>query len=315
MATPLIPQEIYLLERYTSVDYFADMRDAWAAMVQAGENALEAFMRELPPDYRSRPLWNQPDIVWGERVLPNLRNTLAGLDNGVIHLSHGEWRALQYAGNINSARAGMNRDYSSEWMPEPFAKIFDEQEIIAGIPAGNISATVLNQWLIGELSHIYNVPSRGPLNPPSSWPVYRLNPHVRVRTDQPVPQNGIYLPDADDCSAQALVKGYDAPEANVGRNPVTTQRLRTEPTTWTLVERIADEGGGTPGQEDLSASAHTRLRREGGQPCPQTGWWYTLRKTIATSLQSREDALETFVDQQRCKRQRILPSATLHPLR
>ncbi|WP_284334500.1 hypothetical protein [Comamonas sp. NoAH] len=266
MPTPLIPQEIYLLERYTSVEYFAEMRDAWAAMVQAGEDALDAFMRQLPPDYRSRPLWNQPDIVWGERVLPNLRNTLIGLDNGVIHLSHGEWRALQYAGNIEAARAGMWRDHSAEWMPQPFAKIFNVQESIADRNAGNINFTILSGWLLGALSHDYHAPTRGPLNPPASWPVYHLNPHVRVRTDQAVPQNGIYLPDADDCSAQALVKGYDAPEANVGRNPVTTQRLRTEPTTWTLVERIANEGGGTPGQEDLSASAHTRLRREGGQP-------------------------------------------------
>ncbi|MEN9452933.1 MAG: hypothetical protein RLZZ369_1992, partial [Pseudomonadota bacterium] len=40
MATPLIPQEIYLLERYSSLDYFGEMRDAWAKMLDAAEEAL-----------------------------------------------------------------------------------------------------------------------------------------------------------------------------------------------------------------------------------------------------------------------------------
>jgi len=43
MASPLIPQEIYLLERYSSADYFGDMRDAWAAMVKHAERALDIF--------------------------------------------------------------------------------------------------------------------------------------------------------------------------------------------------------------------------------------------------------------------------------
>jgi hypothetical protein len=31
MSAPLIPQEIYLLERYSSLEYFGRMRDAFAA--------------------------------------------------------------------------------------------------------------------------------------------------------------------------------------------------------------------------------------------------------------------------------------------
>jgi hypothetical protein len=37
MATPLIPQEIYLLERYCSLEYYAEMLDAWAKMVAVAE--------------------------------------------------------------------------------------------------------------------------------------------------------------------------------------------------------------------------------------------------------------------------------------
>ena len=38
--TPLIPQEVYLLERYSSLDYFGTMRDAFEACVRAAEDAL-----------------------------------------------------------------------------------------------------------------------------------------------------------------------------------------------------------------------------------------------------------------------------------
>lgn len=55
MSAPLYPQEIYLLERYTSVEYFGAMRDAWQAMVDHVEDCLARFMVKLPADYRSRP--------------------------------------------------------------------------------------------------------------------------------------------------------------------------------------------------------------------------------------------------------------------
>lgn len=48
MATPLIPQEVYLLEHYASLDYFGDMRDQFAICVKAAEDALAVFMTRLP---------------------------------------------------------------------------------------------------------------------------------------------------------------------------------------------------------------------------------------------------------------------------
>jgi len=84
--TQLILQEIYLLERYSSLDYFGQMRDAFEACVKAAENALGEFMKHLPPDYRSRPINRQPDAVWGERVIPNLQFSLQGVFNGYIRL-------------------------------------------------------------------------------------------------------------------------------------------------------------------------------------------------------------------------------------
>jgi hypothetical protein len=32
MSTPLVPQEVYLLERYSSLEYFGELRDHFATM-------------------------------------------------------------------------------------------------------------------------------------------------------------------------------------------------------------------------------------------------------------------------------------------
>ncbi|CAJ0683340.1 hypothetical protein ACTHR6_17815 [Ralstonia holmesii] len=91
MSTPLYPQEIYLLERHTSVEYFGAMRNAWHAAVNHVEDCLARFMTKLPADYRSRPQPLQPDIVWGQRALPNFRQTALMLDDSFIRLTHHDY--------------------------------------------------------------------------------------------------------------------------------------------------------------------------------------------------------------------------------
>jgi hypothetical protein len=278
MATPLIPQEIYLLERYSSAAYFERMRDAFAEMVKAAEDALADLMRHLPPDYRKRPLWQQYDVSWGDVVLPNFRSTLETLNEAYIRLTHGEAWALGYAGNASTAFAGQTRDYPSDWLPEPYGSRFGEAQGLARQLAMNISVTALNDWNPGALSSRYNVPSRGPLNAPLEWPLYRLNADVRVITDEPIKHTGMYLPDADDSCAAFLYEGYgDAPQATIGYDPRTMQNVSMADTTWTLVERVADTGGGIPGADDPLKSG-VRIRCEAGRPCPREGFWFTPAK-------------------------------------
>lgn len=81
MTTPLIPQEIFLLERYTSIEYFGKIRDTWRVMLDYTEDLLNRFMNNLPTGYRSRQLPERPDIVWGEHVLVNFRATMRILDD------------------------------------------------------------------------------------------------------------------------------------------------------------------------------------------------------------------------------------------
>ena len=112
------PQEIYLLERYSSVEYFNELVDAFKNMLDVAENALELFMRDLPYDYRNRHISQQPDVVWGEHVLPNFRSTMASLNYGYKRLLEGDLSALQYAGNVVTDFRGQTTDYPADWMDE-----------------------------------------------------------------------------------------------------------------------------------------------------------------------------------------------------
>lgn len=288
MAPALIPQEVYLLERYTSAEYFLPMRDAWERMVKHAEACLEVFVENLPSDYRSRPLWQQPDIVWGERVLPNFRGTLNSLFDAYIRLSHGDKQALGAAGRIRSDFAGFSRDYSVDWMDEPqvaeilpkggdlFWKYLGE----ALRPASNIERTVDIGWTYGALGRRYQSDAE-PFSPPERWPKYRLNSNVRVSTDQSAPKTGCYLPMVEEASPQFWIEGNDVFEALVGLNEDENQYRERRPAGWILIERVPGEFVDNPLTDLLQDNAALiRVERvPAGKSCPQSGWWYTPAKS------------------------------------
>ena len=278
MNTPLIPQEIYLLERYCSLEYFGQLRDEFAACVKAAEDALGEFMRHLPTDYRSRREFDQPDLVWGERVIPNLQWALQGLHEAYILVSRGDADALGMAGNIDTSFASIVRDYFTDWMPEPCQENYDKHMSLAWKMSSNISRTQQGNWRRNTLASGYSERDFGPLDAPASWPIYRLNPAIRVKTDEKVPQNGVYLPDTPGSCAEFLIEGYEGWEANVMNHPENPQdrSFTKQPTVWTLVERVADSGGGTgSGPQDGDTSQQRRPNVPAGSPCPETGWWFT----------------------------------------
>jgi len=279
MPTPLIAQEIYLLERFCSVEYHAEMRDAWEAMLKYVEGLYERFMLNLPPDYRRRPLPQQPDRVWGDLVLPNFRDTMQRLNESVIELSHGDLWSVGGAG-INGDVRGQ-RDYSSDWMDEVEpggAARYYELLFGASKLAWPPHRTWSGIWYPGSLTTRYDEVVKLPLNPPASWPIYRLSPTVKVRSGERTPQSGIYLPDIDGAfptllfKQNASTKGI-AKEALAIKAPPELERDYF-PCTWTLVERVADSGG-TSGWGDGLSTSERRPNVPGGQPCPESGWWFT----------------------------------------
>lgn len=277
MTTSLFPQEVYLLERYSSNEYFALMRDAWEAMVRHADDCLEQFTSKLPADYRSRALPDQPDIVWGQRVIPNFRDTLQDLYESYISLSHGHVNSLNTAHRVANDFRGQ-LEFSSEWFDELEPKQGDKHSellLIAVGYAGNIWRTAGAYWIKGALTVRYDPASRGPINGPSTWPKYQLNHLVTIRTGEPVPQTGVYLPLIDDSCAQLLIAGDAADEASVGYDEHTMQNISSEPTNWTLVERVPDETV-KDGLLDLLSGQTARVNRvPAGDPCPRSGWWYS----------------------------------------
>lgn len=262
------PQEIYLIERYSSTEYFKELLDAFKHMLDAAENALELFMQDLPYDYRDKHISQQPDVVWGEHVLPNFRSTLESLHYGYKRLLEGDLSALQYAGNVVTDFRGQTADYLPDWMDKENYRLFNDWQNEASKLASNIKATVFGNWVTGNLSYRYNIKARGELNLPSSLPIYHLNPEIKVKTGQTVMQNGIYIPEIQEASAQLLLKGHDAIEALVGLSSSGLQYAREESTTWLLVERIANEGGSA---ETIQTE---NLKGFAGQICQRAGnWW------------------------------------------
>ena len=237
------PQEIYLLEHYSSAEYFKTMLDAYTNMVAAAEKALDIFMQDLPYNYRDQHISQQPDVVWGEHVLPNFRSTLESLYYGYERLLEGDLSALQYAGNVVTDFTGQTADYLADWMDKENYRQFNDWQNEASKVASNIKATVFGNWPITFLTENYDANYFGELNLPLSLPIYQFNSHIIVKTRDTVQQDGIYIPAVQDASAQLLLKGRDAIEALVGLSKSGLQYNRKESTTWVLVKRIADTGG------------------------------------------------------------------------
>ncbi len=278
----LTPQEIYLLERYTSVAYFADLRDAWGNMVTHVEACLNAFNRNLPGNYRSRPLPEQPDIVWGNRVLPNFRSTLQSLDTGYILLTHGDFKGLSSAWGPRSDFKGQ-MDYWAGWMDEADEDLYSTLLNHALSLAKNIATTESAYWDPGSLID-YSV-ERGPLDPPAQWPKYRINRAIAVMSGETLQQSGIYMPDLDNSCAQFLSTRYkEAPPARVltgmkdVKHPPTGEKtgqqkiVEKRDCVWYLVERDTDALQDAPAP---SPAEPQRRRLAAGERCPESGFYFT----------------------------------------
>lgn len=282
--TKLVPQEIYLLEKFTSPQYLAELRDTWGDLIKHLEQCLDQFMVNLPSNYRNRPLPEQPDAVWGERILPNFRETFQGLCSGVISLSHGDIKALRSAnGPFNDYKG--QREYSTDWMNTADADRYFELLNKANTMAGNICATEEPYWQPGDLLNY--VKNRGPIEIPSELPEYRLNSNTIVRTDEFVKHPGIYLPDLDGSCAEFLNPYNEAPPAIVvegnrdllhpstgakyGEEPV----FEDKPCIWTLVERAPANSNKRAPATLIESAMH---RTPGGDACPASGYYFSPAK-------------------------------------
>jgi hypothetical protein len=292
MPIQINPQEIYLLERYSSLAYFGELRDTWEKMVKHVELCLQQYMSSLSLKHRSKPVSDQADIVWGHRILPNFRHSLQGLYTGFIELSHGDISALDYANGPVNDVIGQRRDYSPDWMSEEDQKAYDKLLMKAATMAGHIAGTSGAYWRPLNLSNYSN--EYEPFEPPAHWPAYRLNQSISVRTGTKTPQSGIYVPDLENSCAQFLSTYYkEAPQAYVLvgfrdlLDPRTGEKyweapiLERKDCTWYLVERASDSD--TVRRSEASESTQV-LRVAAGQLCLETGFYFTPARADSRRL-------------------------------
>jgi hypothetical protein len=278
-------QEVYLLERYSSLEYFGALRDKWEEMVKHVESCLTSFMQNVPANYRSRQLPERPDAVWGQRVLPNFRDTLQGLNTGFILLTHSDVSGLSYAHGPQSDFKGQF-DYWSGWMSKDDESLYHELLDGAVTLARNICATEGAYWEPLDLSNYCD--QWGPLNPPDRWPTYLVNVNVSISSGETLERSGIYVPSVENSCAEFLSTSYKvAPSARVlvGKrdlmDPATGEKydeeriLEDRNCVWYLVERD-DDLGRAPQNRALEAAQPHRI--PAGETCPETGFYITPAK-------------------------------------
>ena len=281
-STPLIAHDIYVMEQILKPERIKMIRDIWKEMLDYLESLLDRFMNDLPPDYRNRRLPEQPDIIWGERVIPNFRSTMEWLNESYIQCINNDFSC--YIGFSLRASTNGQREFSADWMDEVEPKAAAKYLHLL-FKAENLASTIehtVQQWALGDLTHYFaQIGSHDssfkydPVTPPPlTYPVYRLNESVKMKTGEEIPQTGFYLPDLPDSFPRLQVKSRQASQTRIPKNdPEYPGSLMLAPCTWTLIEKVADSGS------ELGAAVNqfqqpTNLRA--GQPATHSGYWFTV---------------------------------------
>lgn len=272
------PKATYLLEQFSSLEFFEVMRNNYQLFLDSLEELFEFYMHNLPYNLRDLPLPDQADINWGGTVLPNLRATMERIDTAHRKIKSGDFTYLYCVGEIRSNDKGL-KEFSPHWMDDlPYDKVKQcwDYYSIATSYASVIEQTYPTSWDMDDL--IYDLKKMDifqniTLDLPESYPIYRINPSIMVKSNERLERTGIYL--CLDVKEQIAFMAASEEEENgvasviaIGHDPDTYETLYAE-TSWVLIERLADEGGGdnTIRVENMKALA--------GQNCPKSGHWWS----------------------------------------
>ncbi|MCY1399480.1 hypothetical protein D9M71_145370 [compost metagenome] len=251
----LHPLECYLLETFSSPEHFAATRDAIIDWIDAHEAAYARLQNQLDPRQRNKPQWQQGDVVWGNRVMPNIRPDRDFYIKAYIQRINNDPQAFKAGHAMRSNNRGI-REFWDDWMTG------DEQHRIslaqdkATTLDERLGATNGGSWDEGHLTYngqdrVYQLDEL-----PQRIPRYMLDPSVRIEKDERPKQIGIYLPDADFAPAHLLyptqwVDGGQKVRRGVRRstwvNPDTGKRdydweeQELIETGWTLIRRVEGE--------------------------------------------------------------------------
>lgn len=247
----LHPQECYLLEKFISPEHYAATRDAIIAYIDAHEAAFARYLREKPLNCRKLPLWQQADMVWGNRVMPNIRPVKEQYVKGYISRINNDIKAFHVGGTMSSITKGIT-DCWNGWMTEDEIKKISELESIAAELDKRLSVTIRGSWSEGDLTYdgegVYTFDEI-----PNSIPRYELDQAVRIELGEIPTQTGIYLPDIDFAPARFIPADYGQPASarqglergnyvsRSGESKYSWKKSQWAKTGWTLIRRIEGE--------------------------------------------------------------------------
>ena len=312
----LHPQECYLLEKFISPDHYAATRDAIIAYIDAHEEALARYLREMPLNNRKLPLWQQADMVWGNRVMPNIRSAKARYTEAFILRTHNDIRAFNIGHTMSDIRKGINECWNG-WMTEDEIERISDLESIASELDKRLSLSVRGSWNEGDLTYdgegVYTLDDI-----PKRIPRYELDHSVRIELGEVPTQTGIYLPDIDFAPARFIPANYGQPASarqgiergdyvsRSGKFKYSWKESGWAKTGWTLIRRIEGEYIDVPHEgffpegkpeelynwpkreQEFLQENMVRITYWNGDLAPFSGRWATIVNGTTQYLQTRE---------------------------
>ncbi|SFM40164.1 hypothetical protein SAMN04487858_102528, partial [Pseudomonas sp. ok602] len=256
----LHPLECYLLETFSSPEHFAATRDAIIEWIDAHEAAYARLQSQLDPRQRSKPQWQQGDVVWGNRVLPNIRPDRDFYIKAYIQRVNNDPEAFNAGHAMNSNNRGIN-EFWDGWMTE-------EEQLRVSITQDR--ATKLDEvlgattsgWREGSLTYNGQGVHYEVSELPRRIPRYVLDPSVRIEHNQSATQIGIYLPDIEFAAARLLypdefeggIRAYQGVSRSgyvyedTGKRAYDWKECQWAETGWTLIRRVEGEFIDVPAQ-------------------------------------------------------------------
>lgn len=250
----LHPLECYLLETFSSPEHFAATRDAIIEWIDAHEAAFARVQSNLDPHHRNKPQWQQGDVVWGNRVLPDIRPDRDFYIKAYIQRVNNDPLAFKAGFAMRFNNRGM-MEFWDGWMTEEEQQRIQLLRDRATKLDQRLGWTTGGEWDEGALTYkgqggLYEVSEL-----PRRIPRYALDPNVRIEKNERATQIGIYLPDVDFAPARLLYpdkfKGGSSASQGIRRTDfvfeatgkpaydwVETQWTETG---WTLIRRVEDE--------------------------------------------------------------------------
>ena len=251
----LHPLECYLLEVFSSAEHIAATRDAVIELIDAHEAAYERLQREAGPSNRAKPVWEQGDVIWGTRILPNIRPARQRYIEAYVRRTHNDPKAFGGVGNtLSNWNRGMDAFWDG-WMTDGERQRIELLRERATKLDERLGRTAGGTWTEGALTYkgqgdLYDVSEL-----PRRIPRYELDPSVRIEKHEAPTQIGIYLPDVDFAPARLIyptkfeggtsarqgVKRTDYIYETTGKPAYDWVETRWAEAGWTLIRRVEDE--------------------------------------------------------------------------